>query len=620
MRMIGCIIKLAHKGVDLERIKKYGTMHHKAFIQFFQLLVASVCQLYCIHTYPNANKSISKNDKIIKLLFLLENPASFLYKVPMKNTPADTLDLLRRLCAIPSVTTTAAEAAVPQFLFAELSRWAYFAKHPDNIWLDPLSDDKLARHNFCAIVRAEPATSRAIILLSHHDVVPVDNCQHIPASPFDIAAYTEAIKHAELDPETINDVKAGEWLFGRGIADMKGGMAAQIALLAELAEQPETLQANILLITTADEENNGFGIHQAVRTLADMQAQGLAYIACIDSEPSITNVDKDLARIYTGTIGNATLFALAVGQASHVGEYFSGLNSTSLISQLVLEIEGDPDTADEWMGARYSPATCLYMRDLASSYSVTLPEKSVALFNILLTTFSPQWQMAYMCDKAKLAAGKALAMIHSRKQALKHDVSCMDGATVITYADLMDMLRVKHDVQAVQKAFLGSLPADMSEQERGIALVEHMAELAQLPKPYVVVGFLSYCQPRLNQRITAGEKRLLAAVEAVVSYAKVQHGQAVRHEEVFEGISDMSELGYQGSSEDLRLLKANFVGLGVEYAYPFAAMQRLDVPVVNLGPIGKDAHKATERLNMQFYLNVLPDLLKKLVAELSAAC
>ena len=36
---------------------------------------------------------------------------------------------------------------------------------------------------------------------------------------------------------------------------------------------------------------------------------------------------------------------------------------------------------------------------------------------------------------------------------------------------------------------------------------------------------------------------------------------------------------------------------------------RLDVPVANIGPAGKDSHKKTERLEIAYSLEVIPRLL-----------
>ena len=46
------------------------------------------------------------------------------------------------------------------------------------------------------------------------------------------------------------DVVSGEWIFGRGAADMKGGLAAGLAVLDEIGEQvldgTDRLNGNIL--------------------------------------------------------------------------------------------------------------------------------------------------------------------------------------------------------------------------------------------------------------------------------------------------------------------------------------------------------------------------------------
>jgi len=42
----------------------------------------------------------------------------------------------------------------------------------------------------------------------------------------------------------------------------------------------------------------------------------------------------------------------------------------------------------------------------------------------------------------------------------------------------------------------------------------------------------------------------------------------------------------------------------------------LDLPVLNIGPYGKDAHKFTERLHLPYWHNVAPQLLKFAVEEI----
>jgi arginine utilization protein RocB len=46
-------------------------------------------------------------------------------------------------------------------------------------------------------------------------------------------------------------------------------------------------------------------------------------------------------------------------------------------------------------------------------------------------------------------------------------------------------------------------------------------------------------------------------------------------------------------------------------------LKKLDVPVTNFGPIGKDDHKNTERLHLPYFLDTLPFLFRKFVGYLA---
>jgi arginine utilization protein RocB len=53
------------------------------------------------------------------------------------------------------------------------------------------------------------------------------------------------------------------------------------------------------------------------------------------------------------------------------------------------------------------------------------------------------------------------------------------------------------------------------------------------------------------------------------------------------------------------------------YDLPLSALQKIDIPGVILGPIGKDAHKITERVELNYSFNVLPFLLRDFIASVA---
>jgi arginine utilization protein RocB len=56
--------------------------------------------------------------------------------------------------------------------------------------------------------------------------------------------------------------------------------------------------------------------------------------------------------------------------------------------------------------------------------------------------------------------------------------------------------------------------------------------------------------------------------------------------------------------------------LDSKYKLPLDAMQKLGLPVVNIGPFGKDAHKFTERLEKKYSFEVAPKLVKHTIESL----
>jgi arginine utilization protein RocB len=55
---------------------------------------------------------------------------------------------------------------------------------------------------------------------------------------------------------------------------------------------------------------------------------------------------------------------------------------------------------------------------------------------------------------------------------------------------------------------------------------------------------------------------------------------------------------------------------GKGYSIPLDVLEELNIPVLNLGPIGRDAHKWTERLDIDNAFNILRDMLSVTINRL----
>jgi arginine utilization protein RocB len=197
---------------------------------------------------------------------------------------------------------------------------------------------------------------------------------------------------------------------------------------------------------------------------------------------------------------------------------------------------------------------------------------------------------------------------------------------VRTYQDVRALARDVYDrtnasagtsLEAYEEAFLAALPSGMDERDRALALMGEVVNLSGLKGPLAVVGFVPpYYPHRGNLRCSDKEHALLEALAAVAAKGREEFGEEIAYVEYFGGITDMSFLGFQGEPEALAALAENMPGWGKLYSLPLEDLLRLDVPVANIGPAGKDAHKDTERLELDFSLRVAPELLRCAVEHL----
>lgn len=539
----------------------------------------------------------------------------------LNNSPKSIYQTLIKFCHVKSVTDSKGEKEAPRFLYEELKTLPYYQENPNDLFIQPIQGDRLGRSNLCAWVKAKNNTKKTIILMGHFDVVDTDVCGHLREEAFDPEMYTKLIGDEVISEEARRDLESGDWIFGRGTADMKSGLIVQAAVLAELSENPEALDVNLLYLAVADEENNACGIHEAVRYLVELKKDGYEFFCCIDSEPSITQENKDHGWIHLGTVGMYTPFTFILGRETHVGEYFEGIPASLIAFKLGGILEGNGQFADKFNGVTYPPLTCLKVYDLKPTYSVTVIERIAMYYNCLFVTKTPDEVLELMKDAAEKALDSALAdysknwseqHTHTEKKKFNHQV--------IEYVELMKMAvqATGLSAQEITEEFLKSLPPELELQDRGMRLVNHLIDVTSLKGPTIITGFLPpFCPSGFNERRTAEELKIIECTDRLVKLVKEQYDMSISIGEIYEGISDLSEFAFKGTQKDRDTLSNNFAGWGVDFDYPFEQSKFLNIPIVNIGPIGKDAHKKTERLYLPYALEVLPHLLKEMIYSLA---
>ena len=200
----------------------------------------------------------------------------------MSDAPSHAVDLAQRLIRCPSVTPR--EGGALDLLEADLSALGFVCTRL------PFGDGDERIDNLFARWGTE---SPHICFAGHTDVVPVG----------DEAAWT----HAPFDAV----IKDGR-LYGRGAADMKGGIAAFVGAVTQIIEGNPS--GSISLLITGDEE--GDAINGTVRMVEWVVANGHRPDLCIVGEPTNPNALGDV--IKNGRRGSLSGHLIVNGTQGHV--------------------------------------------------------------------------------------------------------------------------------------------------------------------------------------------------------------------------------------------------------------------------------------------------------------
>lgn len=542
------------------------------------------------------------------------------------------LNLTRELVRIRSVSHTSGENEAADAIFSLLAEESYFREHPGFLRFLPVEEGGLQRRAVLAFVRAGNETARTVLLNGHFDVVDTDVCGDLADLAFDADAYTACMGQRDIPDDAREDLVSGNWLFGRGVMDMKAGLAMHMAYLAHMSRHRSELGVNLLFLAVPDEEGSSVGMRGSLSGLCSfIREERLDLVAALSGEPAFwtsktTGESRPHRVLFTGTTGKIMPLFFCVGREAHVGYSFDGVNAAALAARVVCLMDCCPDHIDGTGEDTLTPPVCLKLKDLRDTYSVTLPERAAAYFNVLTVSRSPLDMLEICRNVARRALEETLADIRKagrRFQELsgRSDTPVPDWqSSVYTVRELVDRLAGEKGMTEAGRmlnAFAEKLPVDMDEREKGLAVLDHLVSLVNLKGPAVVVGFLPpYYPQRINLRATEKECRLRSIMEGVLSELESSVGQ-VSLVECFSGIMDLSYMGFQGRPEELTTLADNMPGWGTVFSLSMKDLMSLDVPIASVGPSGKDAHKDTERLELDYSFTVAPRMLERVIRELS---
>ena len=166
-------------------------------------------------------------------------------------------------------------------------------------------------------------------------------------------------------------------------------------------------------------------------------------------------------------------------------------------------------------------------------------------------------------------------------------------------------------ILSLERETVSRTPGD--ERDQSIAVVDQIARLQKAEAPMIVLFFAPPFYPAVN---SSDHPLVRSVVEALQTRAETVHQVQLEAQRYYGGLSDLSF----GGSDPSRLAAATILVDNLPlwqkgYELPLAAMQQFAVPVLNVGPWGRDAHKWTERVDIDYAYHVAWDLLRVAVRQ-----
>ena len=470
----------------------------------------------------------------------------------------------------PSVTGSADEAAFAGKLADFLADFNF-----DRVWTEAIPGDPAGRGNVFAIKRGKsPAT---VVLTGHFDVVPIEDYGALKPLAFKaeklLPELIARLKRSGENPLALADLESGDFLPGRGLLDMKAGLAAGLA-----AMEGYRGDGTLLFVGVSDEEDRSAGARAAVPHIAKIAAeQGLDIELIINLDAISDQGDGASGRVVAlGSAGKQLLTAFVVGKEAHACYPRDGANAAYLAAELLTEIELAPELAERSDDEFAAPPTALAAKDLKQGYNVTTPAQAWVYWN----TLQHRRPAREVLEIGLVLARRAMARA---AQKVKREIP------VMCYAELAARVPEAINAKATELAALSHL--DLPERTK--LMTAHMWENSGLSGPAVIMGFGSIPYPAVALADAGLEDTIVAAARG--------HGlSSLRY---FPGISDMSFLGE--AAGDLSAAADNTPIWGTSFVMPDPA----GYPCINIGPWGRDYHHWLERLHAPYAFETLPRVL-----------
>jgi arginine utilization protein RocB len=158
---------------------------------------------------------------------------------------------------------------------------------------------------------------------------------------------------------------------------------------------------------------------------------------------------------------------------------------------------------------------------------------------------------------------------------------------------------------------------DLDTRMFSARVVEEAWKWMKDKSPAIIVFYSSLYSPRIElSGKTEAELDLIHALDEAVVEIQPEYPHPIVTRNFFPYISDMSFVALSDDEEGISAVSKNNPGWGTKHYVDYQDIRDINVPVINIGPYGLDAHKKLERMEMTYSLEIVPNLTNLVIQKL----
>ncbi|MBC8587012.1 zinc-binding metallopeptidase family protein [Paratissierella segnis] len=306
-----------------------------------------------------------------------------------------------------------------------------------------------------------------------------------------------------------------------------------------------------------------------------------------------------------------------------------GLNPINLLSEIIRRTELNPNFIEKVGTTTNPPPTWLYHKDRKQVYDVSLPIASTGYMSILPLKRSP---MSIMDELKEICNSAFIQVIDDMNESYKtyNKIAGTEydklpwEASVKFYSELYE--EALRDSGNEFEIAYSNLMADIKDKfnsnkistiDASNAIIEKTLEFVRDKNPCVILAIAPPYYPSTNNSLL-GEKseKINETIKKLKLYAKENFNEEYTVQNYFTGISDLSYAMFVSDQEDIDYISNNMLMWNDIYYIPLEIIKELSMPVINVGPFGRDLHKYTERVWKEDLFYKTPQLIDLVVRNM----